>query len=172
MNLIDLILFILPAYIANAAPVISKGKTTIDNGIKLNGKPLLGPGKTWKGLLYGLAAGVITVIIITLALPSTAPQFSLSEKILLGLLLSAGAMAGDLFGSFLKRRSGLERGAQFPLMDQLFFLFAALIFALPVYVNKIEINITDLAALTLITYLVHLTANRIAFALKLKNVPW
>lgn len=173
MILLDLILFILPAYFANAAPVFSKGTSTIDHGAKLqDGKPLLGPGKTWKGLLYGLVFGTIAAAIISQLLPNFLPQFTLNEKLIIGFLLSAGAMAGDLFGSFIKRRSGLERGANFPLMDQLFFLFAALIFALPIYIGKIEIEITDLALLTILTYAVHATANQIAYKLKLKKVPW
>ena len=173
MILLDLIIFILPAYFANAAPVFSGGKTTIDHGAKMpDGKRLFGPGKTWKGLLYGLIVGTLAATLIALWQPLLLPQFTLNEKILIGFLLSAGAMAGDLFGSFLKRRSGLERGANFPLMDQLFFLFAALIFALPIYIGKINIEINELAVLTLATYLVHATANQIAYKVKLKSVPW
>ncbi|MDE1847254.1 MAG: CDP-archaeol synthase, partial [Candidatus Micrarchaeota archaeon] len=58
MNLYDLviypILFILPAYVANGAPVLFGGGRPIDGGAKLWGGYIFGPNQTVRGLISGL----------------------------------------------------------------------------------------------------------------------
>ncbi|MCX6767449.1 MAG: CDP-2,3-bis-(O-geranylgeranyl)-sn-glycerol synthase [Candidatus Micrarchaeota archaeon] len=168
--LIQAIIFILPAYVANAVPVIFGGGAPIDSGKKfLNGKRLLGEGKTWRGLLSGIAAGFLAGAILAFTVPAEyAYGLATSQRIALAFLLSAGALVGDLAGSFAKRRVGLPRGYPFLLMDQLPFLFMALIFAFPVRVLSLE----ELVFLAVITPVLHAVANRIAHFLKLKKVPW
>ena len=45
------LLYILPAYVANGAPVIFGGGTPLDFGRKLGGKPIFGNHKTIRGLI-------------------------------------------------------------------------------------------------------------------------
>ena len=48
--------FIFPAYCANAAPVIFGGGLPIDVGrVFLDGQPIFGPRKTFRGFFAGLA---------------------------------------------------------------------------------------------------------------------
>jgi len=48
------LLFIVPAYLANAGMVIVGGGKPIDGGKTfIDGKPIFGPGKTWNGLIKG-----------------------------------------------------------------------------------------------------------------------
>jgi CDP-2,3-bis-(O-geranylgeranyl)-sn-glycerol synthase len=50
----------LPAYLANAAPVVLGGGGAIDGGRKwLDGKPLFGDHKTVRGTISGLAVGTL-----------------------------------------------------------------------------------------------------------------
>lgn len=153
-----MLLYILPAYIANAIPVLI-GKLTnyampIDCGRFLYGERIFGQGKTWPGFISGLLAGTITGILLGIPL--------------LGFLLSIGALLGDLIASFAKRRAHFPRGAQLPIIDQLDFLFGALIFSAPLYpFTNVEIII-----LILITPPIHLGANIIAYFLKLKKEWW
>ncbi len=52
--------FILPAYVANATPVLTGGGPPIDGGKKLSdGYRILGDGKTIRGFILGLLAGSI-----------------------------------------------------------------------------------------------------------------
>ena len=84
------------------------------------------------------------------------------------ILITIGAIAGDFIGSFSKRRFGLKRGASVPLLDQLGFVICAILFALPLYTLKIE----SIIFLIIITPIIHLFSNYIAYKIKVKSVPW
>ena len=146
MNILELILFILPAYVANAAPVILGGKTPIDLGQQLGDKKrIFGKSKTIRGFVAGVASGTIVGAILALSIPQFLPALSLNDKIAISFLLSLGAMAGDLFGSFLKRRNGMASGQESPISDKLWFLVGSLVFAAPVFVNKISLELVDVS---------------------------
>ncbi len=168
-SFLALILFILPAYIANASPVIFGGGTPIDFGKKLaDKKRIFGDGKTWRGLITGIACGSIMGAVEAFALANNA-------FIVQGMLLSVGALVGDLVGSFIKRRSGIKRGQPSFLLDQLMFLFIALLFAAPVLASgnaSFQPTIIDLAVLVVLTYVLHVSSNYAANKAGLKKVPW
>ncbi len=172
MNLPELIIFILPAYIANSAPVILHGKTPLDMGQKfLDKQPLLGKSKTIKGFVAGVFAGTVTGALIAAALPYLW-HTSFNDKVLTAFLLSLGAMTGDSIGSFIKRRRGILSGQESKITDKVWFLIGALIFAFPLYNGKINLEILDIALLFALTFFLHISFNRIAHVLKLKKVPW
>ena len=54
------------------------------------------------------------------------------------------------------------------VLDQLDFLIGALILTAHIYLP----NLLELAAIVILTLVVHRTANFIAFKIKLKSVPW
>ena len=61
-NLLQALIFVLPAYVANGAPVIGVkliGRATpIDRGAKAwDGRRVLGDGKTIEGLIVGISSG-------------------------------------------------------------------------------------------------------------------
>ncbi len=98
---------------ANGAPVLGlyllgeRGAAPIDGGRQLaDGRPLLGPSKTWRGLALALLAGALLAAL--LGLPPA-----------VGLALAAAAMAGDLLTSFAKRRAGLAPSARLLLLDHI-----------------------------------------------------
>jgi predicted MPP superfamily phosphohydrolase len=70
-----------------------------------DGRPLLGPHKTFRGLLAGVTAGFLAGLILGF------PWW-------MGLELGLLSMAGDLTSSFIKRRLGTASGDIVPVLDQ------------------------------------------------------
>ena len=166
----------LPAYFANMAPVIVKKidilAYQLDFNKEMNNKPILGKNKTFRGLVFG----VIFAIIIAYS------QFLLSNNqffknlqffdyqnwILLGFLMGLGALTGDLVKSFFKRRLGIKPGEKFVPFDQTDFVFGALVFVMPIFDITLRIFLTSL----LLSFILHMIVNHIAFFLKIRNEKW
>jgi CDP-2,3-bis-(O-geranylgeranyl)-sn-glycerol synthase len=165
MDLIQLIFealeFIFPAYCANAVPVLAGGGLAIDLGKKLpDGKPVFGKNKTFRGFFAGLAVGTVAGL---------AESKVFNYPIVFGLLLSLGALFGDLAGAFLKRRLDIPPGGLLPVVDQLDFILGAILFSLPL---SIVWNWGLLVTIFVITPPIHLLTNFVAFKLGLKSNPW
>ena len=161
----------LPAYIANVSAAFFGGKTPIDSGIFFGKKRLIGDGKTYEGTIKGISCGFIFGIFQQLFLHS----FGLFPSFLVVLVcLSAGAMFGDMLGSFIKRRLGLKRGAPLPLVDQLDFVAGAwlllFLFARDWFIESFSLNI--IIAVVIITPLLHLLTNYVGFKMGRQDVPW
>ncbi len=160
--------FIFPAYAANAAPLLVKGRRSLDFGKKLGKYRLLGDGKTWEGTIGGIIAGII-VGLLQMNARSFLPNLGLFEFTLpVIMLLSAGAILGDISGAFIKRRLGIPRGYPAPVLDQLDFLAGALVAA----GAAMAISLSTAAVLVVLTPIVHVATNRVSFWLKMKKVPW
>jgi len=98
---------------ANAGPIIIKNilKNTwdlpIDGGVKfIDGQPLFGVSKTWRGLVASLIFTSVVAMI-------------LGYSIQIGALISVLAMTGDLCSSFIKRRLKLASSSKALLLDQI-----------------------------------------------------
>lgn len=182
LALIELAVWIgLPAWIANATPVLGGGGKSIDGGRYFrDGKRLLGNGKTVRGFIVGLVFGTLTGLAQFLAAPYLRPllamfvtitphmDYALFMQVPVAVLMSFGALTGDLVGSFIKRRVGVESGDPSPVMDQLGFIIMALIFAAPVFVpSAIFVTI-----LIITTFIIHWFSNVLGYFLGLKNHPW
>jgi len=167
----------LPAYVPNNAAVLAGGGRPIDGGRTMNGNRLLGDGKTWRGTAVGTAVGVALALLLDAVAPAagdalgiTLPGFPITAA--LGLAL--GAMLGDIGASFVKRRSGRERGAAFPGLDQLDFVVGALLLALlfaPDWTLE-TFTLARVAVVVVVTPLLHLGTNGIAYWLGVKDEPW
>ncbi|RCV63598.1 CDP-2,3-bis-(O-geranylgeranyl)-sn-glycerol synthase [Methanophagales archaeon] len=161
----------LPAYITNSSAAFFGGKTPIDRGFYWGKNRLLGDGKTYGGFFKGFSCGFIIGIIQQLFSGSfgTFPYFIVTL-----VCLSAGAMLGDLLASVIKRKIGLKRGAPFPIVDQLDFVAGAwlllLVFARDWFFDAFTLDV--IIAVLIITPLLHLSANYIAFKMGKKKVPW
>lgn len=164
---------ILPAYVPNSVAVLVGGGPPIDGGRTWRGHRLLGDGKTWRGAIGGALAGFVLALAmnsIRPALSSSLPHFPLSVAV----ALPTGAMGGDVAGSFVKRRTGRERGAPFPVVDQLGFVVGALGVSLVLAPTWTVTTFTPLVILIVlvVTPLVHLATNGAAYLLGLKDEPW
>jgi CDP-2,3-bis-(O-geranylgeranyl)-sn-glycerol synthase len=173
INIIKLLLFILPAYIANSTPVIFGGGMPVDFRKKfIDGERILGDGKTWRGLLAGAFFGSLTGFVESqLCSSGSLSQVLCLNFLPLGIMLSLGTMLGDLAGSFVKRRMRINRGQPSLILDQLAFLIFALLFSIP-YVPAGFFALDSLAFLFVLTYLLHVATNILANRLGLKKVPW
>ena len=130
---------VIPAYIANACALLVGGGTPIDFGKNWkDGRRIFGDGKTWRGLISGAFLGMTGGFAITIA----AIYISNSEFAFLDLsdfgrfplmipIISSicfGALFGDIFESFFKRRFGIKRGENWIPFDQLDFILGVLLF--------------------------------------------
>lgn len=113
MQIHTIITLFLLLIIANGTPWIvsnllgQRFNWPLDGGVRfLDGRPLLGPTKTLRGLVSAILATTLL-----------APLFDLLpvQGAAIGLL----AMSGDLLSSFLKRRMDIEPSHSAPLLDQL-----------------------------------------------------
>jgi len=167
----------LPAYVPNNAAVLAGGGRPIDGGRTWGGRRLLGDGKTFRGTAVGVAAGAALAVALSALAPAASaavgvdlPAFPAAVAV----ALPAGAMAGDIAASFLKRRTGRERGAAFPGLDQLDFAVFSLLFAFlaaPGWFSGV-FTLPVLAVVVVATPLLHVGTNGIAYALGLKEEPW
>ena len=161
LDLVKLLIFILPAYVANATPVVLGGGPPIDLGFHwLDEKRIYGDGKTIRGFIGGFLSGFLVGAIESIFLGGI--------YLYVGLLLAFGAMFGDLLGSFLKRRMGVPRGQPMFILDQLSFIAVALLFALPIY----PLSIVEIVILFILTGILHVVFNILANKMGLKRVPW
>jgi Putative integral membrane protein DUF46. len=101
INIIDVlyvIYFMLPAYMANISGLVFGGGKPLDMGTTLaDGRRLIGDGGTWRGTSAGTFVGLVVGIIQGLL------SGSIITGAITGLLLGFGALMGDAAGSFIKR---------------------------------------------------------------------
>jgi CDP-2,3-bis-(O-geranylgeranyl)-sn-glycerol synthase len=168
----------LPAYVPNNAAVLVGGGRPIDGGRTMGGRRLLGDGKTWRGTAGGWATGILLAFALNALRPAVADLPGLSSvptfPLAAALALPFGAMLGDVVASFLKRRTGRERGAPFPVVDQLDFVAGALACTLVAAPGWFLATFTApvLAVVIVLTPVLHVATNGIAYLLGLKDEPW
>jgi CDP-2,3-bis-(O-geranylgeranyl)-sn-glycerol synthase len=168
----------LPAYVPNNAAVLFGGGPPIDGGRTWGERRVLGDGKTWRGTAGGIATGAVLALVLNAlrpevagAVPAELPApFPLAAVV----ALPTGALLGDIGASFLKRRTGRERGAAFPGVDQLDFVVGALgltALAAPGWFLA-TFTLAVLAVVVVITPVLHVSTNVVAYKLSLKSEPW
>lgn len=164
---------ILPAYVPNSVAVIVGGGPPIDGGRTWRGNRLLGDGKTWRGFIGGTLAGVGLTFVLNVLQSGVSPALP-TFPIPITIMLPLGAMVGDAAGSFVKRRTGRERGAPFPIVDQFSFLVGALLLSLvvePAWTIE-TFTLPVLLVIIVLTPLLHLGTNGLAYLFGLKDEPW
>jgi len=169
--LLQALWFILPAYAANAFPPLLNGERPLDFNRKISKKRVLGNGKTIEGTLGGIFFGFFIGLIQIYVQGFVPANWSLGlteMTIPIVLLLSIGAMKGDVLGSFIKRRFGVEQGNSVPFLDQLGFLVFAILFAGFVVSVRIEL----ILVLLIITPPIHWVTNIAGYIAKVKKTPW
>ncbi len=169
--------FMLPVYFANMAPVIVKKifnnlAFPLDFNKTLKNKPIFGKNKTFRGLIFGiLFAVIITYLQFLLYNNNVFVDISITDYsnwLLIGFLMGFGTIFGDLMESFVKRRIGYEPGRPFIPFDQLDFVIGALIFVFPL----IKLSSNKIIIILLLSFVLHVIVNHLAFHLKIRKEKW
>lgn len=165
------VLFFLPAGIANIAPILAnkvpllnRWKTPIDMGKKVRGKRMLGPNKSWRGMVTGVAAGGLLGLVLYPLLNQTGGRL---EHFIIGATIGFGALLGDAVESFFKRQHGVKSGDSWLFFDQLDYVVGSMLFSL-IY---IRLDIRDYLAVIIFYLLGHVILTYIGFLLHLKEKP-
>ncbi|MBN1432437.1 MAG: CDP-2,3-bis-(O-geranylgeranyl)-sn-glycerol synthase [Methanomicrobiaceae archaeon] len=161
-----------PAYVPNSAAAVFGGGKPLDSGKNWSdGRRIFGEGKTWRGFIGGVSSGIIVGILLIFIEGSAGWSI---HTFLSVVLLSSGALLGDLVKSFFKRRLDKKRGDEWLIADQ-YDLVAGSMFMVFVfdYGWAIEhITIPVAICIIIITPLLHRGVNIIGYMIGVKDVPW
>jgi CDP-2,3-bis-(O-geranylgeranyl)-sn-glycerol synthase len=176
------IYFMLPAYLANVSALVFGGGKPLDFSRNFpDGRRIIGNGVTWRGTIIGTLIGTVigtiqgsltayygnifSLIPGVMTIIGPIPTSTIQGAII-GLFLGGGALIGDAFGSFIKRRIGIERGKPAPFLDQLDFVVGALVFASLI----VFIPLNMIVLILIISIVLHLLTNIIAYLIGMKDV--
>lgn len=174
--------FLLPAGLANAAPIfaarlpgVRRFNMPIDGGKTWHGQEIFGSHKTWRGLISGLIVGVIIVWVQQLCaahfgwaqwLAGTVDYHTL-PTIPFGLALGFGALGGDAIKSFFKRRVGVPSGKSWLPFDQLDYVIGASLMSLLFVVLPWYMYVW----LVLVWFTMHIAATYVGWLLRIRDEP-
>lgn len=172
---------LLPAYVANMAPVIAQRLNflprlarPLDGGHKIGRNYIFGTNKTWRGFAVGVASAMLVGVAqyflwqFNVVRLRSVIDFSRVDPVTFGFIGGMGAMGGDLIKSFLKRRFAIASGNAWPIADQLDFVlgyFGATYFF-------VFWQLPILLAGLILTLIFHPLTNLIAYLLAIKKVWW
>lgn len=162
--MIDTILFALwffaPAGVANVTPILiakipffDTFNRPLDFGKTFHGKRVLGEHKTMRtfvGIVTGTLSGML-----------------LGHPIILGLLLSVGALGGDLAKSFFKRQMRIASGKPWFPFDQLDYIVGGIATSM-LYV---QLSVEQYIYIVIVWFLIHVFSTGIGYLLRLKTNP-
>jgi CDP-2,3-bis-(O-geranylgeranyl)-sn-glycerol synthase len=172
IEILKLIYFLLPAYFADMAPVFFKKSLLsldkpLDYGLKLRRHDIFGPHKTVRGVIVGIVVGTI-VFYFQKALGIDSIIKYEEYSMLLGFLLSAGAISGDLVKSLIKRRLNISAGSSFYIADQADAVIGALFFASLI----LDFTWFQISFMIISTVIFKIMINHLAFYLHIRNEKW
>jgi CDP-2,3-bis-(O-geranylgeranyl)-sn-glycerol synthase len=174
--------FLLPAAIANAAPVfgavipfLKRWDAPIDGGRMYRGERLFGSHKTWRGLICGTIAASLVLWLQQLAFNHTSwaqylagpINYSILPTLLLGPLFAIGALGGDAIESFFKRQRGIKSGGTWIPFDQIDYIIGAIIVTLPF----VTLNIPQYTWILIVWFVMHLLFSYTGWLIGLKKKP-
>ena len=171
-NFFTLFLIFLPAFLANASPVVAKNIPIIRELSWPIHERFFGKNKTVRGLITGILVGMITGLLLYFCrhifvrfLTNYTTIYNLyhdwKQAMLVGGTIAAGALVGDMGKSFVKRRLGKKPGSMFQPWDGIDYMIGAIIFMLPWY----TVSIWGAIFLLIIGPLLSLMMNTIAYSI-------
>ncbi len=174
----QVIWFFFPAGAANMAASLSRyvpfGNVPIDGGKSWRGVRIFGDHKTWRGVIVGVLGGTLFWFFqawlyreFSWAVGISTIDY-LTESWTIGLLLSIGAVLGDLVKSFFKRRLNRAPGQPWIPFDQMDYVLGAAVFVSIMYYPGWEYILTAIGLgvffhvfVNLIAYTLHLQKNKL-----------
>lgn len=147
---------------ANGSPVLGKRllgnrlAVPLDGGLKfVDGRPLLGPSKTLRGVVLSMAATAAVAALF--GLPWT-----------LGIGFAAASMAGDALSSFVKRRLDVPSSGQALGLDQV----PEALLPMWLYRESFGLGGWDMLTLVLLFMFGSLLLSRVMFRLGIRDRPY
>ena len=181
-DLLFAIWFLLPSAIANATPIfaaaipgLKKFDAPIDGGKTWHGHALLGPHKTWRGII----AGIITATLVLWAQVVLANNYSWASYLaggvdyntlpilILGPLFAIGALGGDAVESFFKRQKNIKSGGAWIPFDQLDYIIGSVLVSL----FFVILTPVQYMFIFIVWFVMHIIASFIGYKLGLKKDP-
>ena len=149
-------------FITNGAPIILRNLMgnrfgqPVDGGVVWpDGKPMLGPTKTWRGIAGALLASTIAAWVLNLGVSA-------------GLAVGALAMVGDLLSSLLKRRFGILPSGMALGLDQI----PESLFPLLWLKAELHLGLGDVLRLTAGFFVLELAISRVLYWLGIRKQPY
>jgi len=183
--IISCLYFFLPAYFANMTPPLVRNARIfesldkpVDFGKSVAGKRIFGSHKTWRGVVVSLAVGTGVALLqwwlykFAWAMELSLLDYKSVNLWAFALLISGGAVAGDLVAAFIKRRMGLAPGASFMPWDQTNYVIGSFVF-LAAYVGRyLTGDLLVWGTIFVMTFFLHLLFNRFGYDLGLHKAKW
>jgi CDP-2,3-bis-(O-geranylgeranyl)-sn-glycerol synthase len=148
--------------VANGTPVLAKRifgsrlSYAVDGGASfIDGRPLFGTSKTWRGLLLSIVVTATVAPLLDLDFAS-------------GFLVGLGAMAGDLLSSFTKRRLGIEPSSRATGLDQ---IPESLLPALMCW-KHLSLSVADVTVLVAVFFVGEISLSHLLFRLHIRDRPY
>lgn len=175
-NFLSVFLIFLPAFLANASPVIAKNIPGIRHFSRPINAQIFGKNKTIRGFLTGVMTGALSGIALYFCryifinlLPNYTTLYNLYSSIwkalFIGWLLGTGAMLGDVVKSFIKRRLGKKPGVMFQPWDGIDYMIGAMTIIYPWY----SVSLSGGIFLLIIWPLLSLAMNTLAYQIGWKE---
>jgi len=123
--------------------------------VLLDGRPVLGPSKTFRGLISALVMAVLIGSIFSMPIP-------------ISLLFGALSMTGDMASSFIKRRLGFTSSAMALGLDQI----PESLFPLLGCKDLLGINYGQIFLVVVSFFCLELIISQILFWLKIRKTPY
>lgn len=181
-DIIFAIWFLLPAAVANAAPVfaaaipgLKKLDAPIDAGKSFHGHRLLGAHKTWRGIIAGIIVSTLLLWLQQLAtqhftwaqFAANGVDYSSLPTLILGPLFAIGALGGDAVESFFKRRLNIKSGGVWFPFDQIDYIIGSVLISLPFVI----LSPLQYVWILIVWFAMHLLASFVGYKLGLKKDP-
>ncbi len=95
--------------------------------------PRISPGKTWEGVAGAVVVSTLASLLFVQLLGNRMPGMKWADAVILGVVLSIGAVVGDLIESIFKREAGAkDSGRFFPGIGGMLDLLDSLLFNAPI----------------------------------------
>jgi len=182
---VSCVYFFLPAYLANMTPPLVRNAKVfdflarpVDFGKSIGGKRIFGDHKTWRGVICALAVGIGVALLqwwlykFAWAMELSLLDYKSVNLWAFALLLSGGAVIGDLGAAFIKRRIGLVPGASFMPWDQTNYVIGSFLFLGPYIHPYMNNDFVVWGLVFVITFFIHLLFNRFGYDLGLHKAKW
>jgi len=172
----------LPAGLANGSPVVFARfnwfrflDKPMDFGEKFRGKPILGPHKTWRGIIGAIVVSTICFLIqrhlyvtehwaVTV---SRTVNYSHLNPWIVGPAFGFGALAGDAIKSFFKRQIGIQSGRTWFPFDQVDYILGGLLAVYPF----IRMSLLDYLTVLLVWFVMHLIVTWVGYLTSFRERP-